>query len=292
MNSTFSQQEKYYYQIEKALRYIGNTYLEQPSLGEIAKQAHLSEFNFQKIFTRWAGISPKKFLQFLTKEHAKSLLDQSKNLLEVTYDSGLSSPSRLHDLFVTTEALTPGEYKLRGEGLEISYGFHATPFGQSLIGVTDKGICYLAFDDGSGLSGLLSDMQTRFPKARLTKDIKKTEPHVKRIFTGRGKSHMHLLGSSFQIKVWEALMKVPAGQLTTYQSIAKSIGRPTASRAVGGAVGGNPIAYLIPCHRVIRSVGEFGNYRWGAERKKIILGWEFSVDQRLSNYSIVAQNAF
>lgn len=282
MTTNFSQQQRYYYQIEKALRFLGDRYLEQPALADVAKQAHMSEYHFQRLFTEWAGISPKKFLQYLTREHAKKLIDRSRNLLEVTYDSGLSSPSRLHDLFITTEALSPGEYKNRGEGLDIHYGFHPTPFGKGLIGLTAKGICFLAFDDGSGPRAILDDLKGRYPKATYIEDAVRTHAKLAQIFTPGKKAEVHLMGSGFQIKVWEALLKVPPGHLTTYQNLARAIGKPKASRAVGGAVGGNPIAYLIPCHRVIRSIGDFGDYRWGRERKKIILGWEFSGQQKLS----------
>ncbi|MCL4528863.1 MAG: methylated-DNA--[protein]-cysteine S-methyltransferase [Chloroflexi bacterium] len=273
----FKELSEDYLRIEQAILYLEKHYKDQPSLEEIAANIGLSEFHFQRIFTQWAGISPKRFLQFLTKENAKKLLDQSENLLDTTLQVGLSSLGRLHDLFVTAEAMTPGEYKSRGEGLTIRYGIHPTPFGKCLIGATDRGICHLSFvqaSEGDAIDALVTDWK----EARMIEDNRATAPLVAPIFllNARGQTplHLHLRGTNFQLKVWEALLNVPTGAVTTYQRLAARIGQPTASRAVGTAVGHNPIAVLIPCHRVIRSVGEFGNYRYGAPRKMALLGWE------------------
>lgn len=267
-----------YERIEKAIHFIEENYQRQPELGEIAASAGLSEFHFQRLFTRWAGISPKRFLQFLTKENAKDLLQHS-SVLNATYSVGLSSPGRLHDLFVSTEAVTPGEYKTAGEGLTIQYGFHPTPFGEALIGLTERGICHLSFVQNSRESALLN-LKSRWSRATLQEDQHATGAMLAPIFSlGEHPTPIALFlsGTNFQLKVWEALLTVPRGALTTYEQVAAQIGQPTALRAVGTAIGHNPIAYLIPCHRVIRKMGEFGNYRWGTARKKALLGWESAV---------------
>jgi AraC family transcriptional regulator, regulatory protein of adaptative response / methylated-DNA-[protein]-cysteine methyltransferase len=273
---------QHYQLIEQAIQYIEANARRQPELEEIASAVGLSEYHFQRMFTQWAGISPKRFLQFLTKEHAKELLDRSENLLETTHQIGLSSLGRLHDLFINTEAVTPGEYKSRGAGLSIRYGIHPTPFGKCLIAVTERGICNLSFVDGSegkAIDNLVKD----WDQARMTEDYKATSPLVTRIFLnpkpdpGFEKLNLHLRGTNFQIKVWEALINIPTGAVTTYEHIAAQIGRPNAVRAVGSAIGHNPIAYLIPCHRVIRKSGEFGNYLYGSARKKAILVKEIGV---------------
>ena len=273
----FKELSEDYLRIEQAILYLENHYKDQPSLEEVAASIGLSEFHFQRIFTRWAGISPKRFLQFLTKESAKDLLERSENLLDATYQVGLSSLGRLHDLFVTTEAVTPGEYKSRGAGLTIRYGIHPTPFGKCLIGVTERGICHLGFvqtSEGDAIDALVSDWQ----EAKMIEDHRTTAPLIAPIFIlnmrEQSPLHLHLRGTNFQLKVWEALLNVPTGAATTYEGLAAQIGQPKASRAVGSAVGHNPIAVLIPCHRVIRKLGEFGNYRYGAARKMALLGWE------------------
>jgi AraC family transcriptional regulator of adaptative response/methylated-DNA-[protein]-cysteine methyltransferase len=268
-----------YLRIEQAILYLENHYKDQPSLEEVAANSGLSEYYFQRLFTRWAGVSPKRFLQFLTKEGAKDLLSRSENLLDTTHQVGLSSLGRLHDLFVNTEAVTPGEYKTRGAGVTIRYGLHASPFGKCLIATTERGICHLGFvqtSEGDAIDHLVADWK----QARMIEDYKATAPLVKPIFdlryNNRGKPlNVHLRGTNFQLKVWEALLQVPAGAVTTYEAIASQIGKPGARRAVGTAVGHNPIAVLIPCHRVIRKVGEFGNYRYGVLRKKALLAREF-----------------
>ena len=269
---------QHYRLIEQAIEYIEANLQQQPELEEIASAVGLSEYHFQRLFTRWAGISPKRFMQFLTKEQAKEFLDQSENLLETTHRTGLSSLGRLHDLFVNTEAVTPGEYKSRGAGVNIRYGIHPTPFGKCLIATTERGICHLGFVDGSegkAIDGLAAHWQ----QANMLEDYTATAPLVNRIFLDSGMDtplKLHLRGTNFQIKVWEALLNIPTGALTTYEHIAARIGNPRAVRAVGSAVGDNPIAYLIPCHRVIRKSGEFGNYLYGSARKKAILARELA----------------
>jgi AraC family transcriptional regulator, regulatory protein of adaptative response / methylated-DNA-[protein]-cysteine methyltransferase len=268
-----------YLRIEQAILYLENHYKDQPELGEVAASIGLSEYHFQRLFTRWAGVSPKRFLQFLTKEGAKHLLSTSENLLDTTHQVGLSSLGRLHDLFVTAEAVTPGEYKSHGAGVTIRYGIHPTPFGKCLIATTEHGICHLSFvqiSEGDAIDSLVSDWK----QAKMIEDHRSTITLIKPIFdlryNHRGKPlNVHLRGTNFQLKVWEALLQIPAGEVTTYAGIASRIGKPNATRAVGTAVGHNPIAVLIPCHRVIRKVGEFGNYRYGALRKKALLAREF-----------------
>ena len=277
MNTNLKQLSEDYLRIEQAITYLESHYKDQPSLEEVAANIGLSEFHFQRLFTRWAGVSPKRFLQFLTKEGAKELLNRSENLLDTTHQVGLSSLGRLHDLFVTTEAVSPGEYKSRGEGVTIRYGLHASPFGKCLIAVTDRGICHLGFvqaSEGNAIDNFVADWKN----ARMIEDHKHTAPLIESVFdvSSRGKLNLHLRGTNFQLKVWEALLKIPAGTVTTYEGLAERIGQPTASRAVGTAVGHNPIAVLIPCHRVIRKIGEFGNYRYGAPRKKALLAIEYS----------------
>lgn len=284
MEST-TELSQHYQLIEQAIQYIETNVQRQPELGEIASAVGLSEYHFQRLFTRWAGISPKRFMQFLTKEHAKELLAHSENLLETTHQVGLSSLGRLHDLFVNTEAVTPGEYKSHGAGLAIHYGLHPTPFGKCLIATTERGICHLGFvqtSEGNAIDNLVADWK----QAKMIEDYKTTAPLITRIFSNPTPDSvfdkenqplkLHLRGTNFQIKVWEALLNIPTGTVTTYEHIAAQIGNPNALRAVGTAVGHNPIAVLVPCHRVIRKSGEFGNYRYGIARKKALLAKEFS----------------
>ncbi|MBN1450284.1 MAG: methylated-DNA--[protein]-cysteine S-methyltransferase [Anaerolineales bacterium] len=273
----FHQLSEDYWRIERAIQYLEKHANRRPELNEIASAVGLSEYHFQRIFSRWAGISPKRFLQFITKEGAKEMLAQSENLLDTTYGVGLSSLGRLHDLFVTTEAVTPGEYKSGGAGLTIRYGLHDTPFGKALIGVTERGICHLGFvgsTEGDAIDALVADWQ----QARMIEDHKATAPLIEPIFDldrrGNTPLRLHLRGTNFQLKVWEALLRIPPGAVTSYEGLAEQAGRPGASRAAGTALGRNPIAVLIPCHRVIRKLGEFGNYRYGTIRKKALLGWE------------------
>lgn len=276
METTLERSQDYYL-IEQAIRFIESNVSRQPDLEEVAAAVGMSEFHFQRTFTRWAGISPKRFLQFLTKEHAKELLAQSKNLLDTTHQVGLSSLGRLHDLFVATEAMTPGEYKTRGAGVTIRYGIHPTPFGKCLIAITERGICHLGFvitSEGDAIDKLVAQWR----QARMIEDYKVTAPLIAPIFDlgqrGGQPLAIHLRGTNFQIKVWEALLQIPQGAVTSYEQIAARIGKPSAVRAVGTAIGHNPIAVLIPCHRVLRKDGDFGNYRYGSARKKALLGWE------------------
>lgn len=268
----FIQLSEDYSRVERAIEYIQNNANRQPNLKEVAESVNLSEYHFQRLFTRWAGISPKRFLQFLTKENAKTLLRQS-SLLDAAYSAGLSSPSRLHDLFVQCEAVTPGEYKLHGAGMRIKHGFHATPYGECLLASTERGICFLAFVTDEGRSVALQTMKAEWKNADWIEDSKQTKHHIQAIFTTGRKSNIQLQvrGTNFQIKVWEALLRIPSGQVTSYEELADVIGEPSAPRAVGNALAHNPIAFLIPCHRVLRKVGDFGNYRYGQARKKAML---------------------
>lgn len=278
MNTNFKQSSEDYLRIEQAILYLENHFKDQPNLDEVAANVGLSEFHFQRLFTRWAGVSPKRFLQFVTKESAKDLLDKSENLLDTTHQVGLSSLGRLHDLFVNTEAMSPGEYKSKGEGVTIRYGIHLTPFGKCLIGLTERGICHLGFvqgSEGEAIDNLVSDWK----EAKMIEDYRATAALVGPIFDLRFNTRikpltLHLRGTNFQLKVWEALLQIPAGSVSTYEGIASRIGNPNAIRAVGTAVGHNPIAMLIPCHRVIRKAGEFGKYRYGALRKMALLAYE------------------
>jgi AraC family transcriptional regulator of adaptative response/methylated-DNA-[protein]-cysteine methyltransferase len=274
----FKQSSEDYLRIEQAILYLENHFKDQPNLDEVAANVGLSEYHFQRLFTRWAGVSPKRFLQFVTKESAKELLDKSENLLDTTHQVGLSSLGRLHDLFVTTEAVTPGEYKSKGEGVTIRYGIHLTPFGKCLIGLTERGICHLGFvqsSEGEAIDNLVNDWK----EAKMIEDYRATASLVGPIFDLQFNTRikpltLHLRGTNFQLKVWEALLQIPTGAVTTYEGIASRIGKPSATRAVGTAVGHNPIAVLIPCHRVVRKAGEFGKYRYGSLRKKALLAYE------------------
>ena len=270
---------KDYERIEKAIQFLGENFQDQPSLAEIAHAAGMSEFHFQKMFQRWAGISPKRFLQFLTKEHAKELLKNS-NLMDASFDTGLSGPSRLHDLFISCEAVSPGEFKQKGKGLVIKYGFHPSPFGKCFIALTDRGICSLLFPGKMNQKEILKEFKKTWANAEFLHDQNETRKFVEVIFnpakskTGTKPIRLLCRGTNFQIKVWEALLRIPKGSVVTYQTIAQAIGSPRASRAVGSAVSKNSIAYLIPCHRVIRGLGHLGGYRWGLPRKQAILGLE------------------
>ena len=271
-----------YQRIEAAIQYLEKNFQRQPELEEVAEKVHLSAFHFQRIFTEWAGISPKRFLQFLTVDYLKEKLHQSKNLVEVADAAGLSSQSRVYDLFTTLEGVTPQEYKLHGSGIRIEYGFHFTPFGQCLIGITERGICWLSFlqadeDPNAGVEA----MKEHWHNSVFHQDQTLTASFVEKIFrhpssAPPGKLHVFVKGTNFQLKVWEALLKVPIGEVTTYKGVAEAIQHPKAMQAVGSAVGANHIAYLIPCHRVIRKDGILGEYRWSSARKKSIIGWELA----------------
>ena len=268
-----------YDRIATAIEYIVDHVDDQPSLDDIAEHLSLSPHHFQRLFSRWAGISPKRFLQTLTVKHAKKLLEESSTVMEATHELGLSSSARLHDHFVTLEGITPGEFKSKGEGLEISYGVHECPFGEVFLATTKRGICHLIFLDQyqrqTDIDQAIYEIEDKFHGADLQKDQKLTKLLVKKIFSSE-KENLPLIaaGTNFQINVWKALLEIPSGQVSTYGTIAKLIGNPKASRAVGSAVGANPISFIIPCHRVIQSTGVIGNYRWGPTRKKAILGWE------------------
>ncbi len=267
-----------YARIAEAIRFLEAHQPQQPSLDALAAHLNLSPYHLQRLFARWAGISPKRFVQFLTVEHAKRLLQGPANLLDVSLESGLSGPSRLHDLFVTVEAVTPGEFKTGGLGLTIRYGWHESPFGGCLLAVTERGICGLTFSD-EGPDGLLADLRTRWPAATLRADAEATAPVLARIFpAGHAIEpkpvHLLLKGTNFQLKVWEALLRIPPGAAASYVDVARVVCSERAARAVGAAVGANAIGYLIPCHRVLRKSGAVEGYRWGSVRKKAILGWE------------------
>ena len=274
-----------YRRIEKAIEFLAENYHLQPSLDEVARSVNLSEFHFQRLFRRWAGISPKRLVQFLTLEHAKQMLEESRSVLDAAYDAGLSSPSRLHDLFVTAEAMTPGEFKAKGAGLEISYGFHPSPFGECLLAVAERGICGLGFVGEGGRKQTLEDFKRRWPAAQFQENPEKTGSYIRGIFIAKKRNGSHplkllLMGTNFQIKVWEALLRIPPGSVACYEDLARQVGKPSAARAVGSAVGRNPISFLIPCHRAIRKMGITGDYHWGAARKKAILAWEAARQSR------------
>ncbi len=284
VNLPFEQQAEDYARIEQAIHYLEQNYLSQPELADVAASVGLSEFHFQRLFTRWVGISPKRFLQFLTKEHAKRVLNRSGDVLAAAYSSGLSGPGRLHDLFVSCEAVTPGEYKRAGSGLEIRYGFHPTPFGECLLAQTARGVCGLGFVEPDGREAALAQLRSRWRNAELIHDPEGGRAVISQIFQPVGQQAaplaLFLNGTNFQIKVWEALLRIPTGSLATYADIAQAIGMPGSARAVGNAVGSNPLALIIPCHRVIRKDGSFGEYHYGSARKKAILGWEFASRDR------------
>lgn len=268
-----------YERIATAIEYIQAHFQSQPNLDEVAEKVHLSPAHFQRLFTEWAGTSPKKFLQYISLQHAKSVLrgKQQATLFDATYQTGLSSTSRLHDLFVSIEAMTPAEYKNGGGNLSIHYSFVSTPFGATIVASTPKGICYMAFETDPVMA--VENLRVRFPNADLTQKREAVHQSAVGIFARLGggtpqQVKLHLKGTEFQLKVWESLLHIPQGGLTTYQSIARQIDNPKASRAVGSAIGSNPVAYLIPCHRVIQSSGVFGGYMWGPTRKAAIIGWE------------------
>jgi len=266
-----------YRRIADAINYIKSNFKEQPNLDELAGKVNLSPFHFQRLFTDWAGISPKKFLQYLSLDYAKTILkDKQATLFDTAFETGLSGTGRLHDLFMTIEGMTPAEYKNGGKTLSINYSFAESPFGNIIVASTTKGICYMAFADERGEA--FNNLQAQFPNAEYTQTVDLIQQNALFIFkkdwSQLSNIKLHLKGTGFQLKVWEALLNIPLGGLTTYSSVAAAIHQPAASRAVGGAVGGNPVAFLIPCHRVIKSTGETGQYHWGATRKCAIIGWE------------------
>jgi len=263
--------------IEKAIDFIRENLSNQPSLEEIASEVGLSTFHFQRIFSEWVGVSPKKFMQYLTLERAKSVLgEQQLSLFAAADELGLSGTGRLHDLFVNIEGMTPGEYKNGGENLRISYNVYDSPFGNLVIASTSKGICHISFVEN--LKQAEKIVHEKFANAKFQHEEVEMHRKALAIFSGDWSQleqiKLHLKGTDFQLKVWQALLSIPSGQLTTYSTMATCVGNPKASRAVGTAVGQNPIAYLIPCHRVIQSTGNFGQYHWGATRKAAMIGWE------------------
>ncbi|WP_349436636.1 bifunctional helix-turn-helix domain-containing protein/methylated-DNA--[protein]-cysteine S-methyltransferase [Pararhizobium sp. A13] len=266
--------------VSRVVEMLTENYRDQPSLETIAGEIGQPPTQLQKTFTRWAGLSPKAFLQAVTLDHAKRLLRQEElPLLETSFEVGLSGPSRLHDLFVTHEAMSPGEWKLRGGGLTIRYGFHPSPFGVALVMVTDRGLAGLAFSDAGGEKASFEDMANRWPNAQYVEDSAATAAYAARIFDSREwcpeePLRIVLIGSDFQIRVWETLLKIPMGKAVTYSDIACNIGQPTASRAVGAAVGRNPISFVVPCHRALGKSGALTGYHWGLTRKRAMLGWE------------------
>lgn len=285
MRETYQVAALDYQRIEQAIQFLEHHFHTQPSLQDIAKHVHLSEYHFQRLFSRWVGISPKRFLQYLTKEYAKELLQESQSVLDVTYETGLSSPGRLHDLFINCEAVTPGEFKSRGEKVLIEYGFHPTPFGECLLSVTERGICGLAFINNNDRQKEVAALKRRWQNARFSENPEKTGQLIAYIFNSFPQKppvpfYLFLKGTNFQIKVWEALLKIPYAQVVSYEDIAAKIGKPKAVRAVANAVANNPVPFLIPCHRVIRKLGDFGGYQGGTARKKAILGWEAAKSTR------------
>jgi len=265
--------------VRGVLEFLTENWRDQPSLERIAEKAGLSPFHLQRTFTRWAGLTPKQFLQAITLDHARELLAQSASVLDTTFEVGLSGPGRLHDLFVSHEAMTPGVYKARGAGVIISYGFHPSPFGTALVMCTDHGLAGLAFCDDGGREAALADMMGRWPKADYRPDQAATANYARRVFDpGDWQSDVPLrvvmIGTDFEIRVWETLLRIPMGGAVCYSDIAEHIGRPAAARAVGAAVGRNPISFVVPCHRVLGKSGKLTGYHWGLTRKRAILGWE------------------
>jgi AraC family transcriptional regulator of adaptative response/methylated-DNA-[protein]-cysteine methyltransferase len=268
--------------IRRAVAFLSKTWAEQPSLDRLAAHLGLSPAHCQKLFKRWCGLSPKEFVQAITVDHARALLDGSASVLDAAHEVGLSGGSRLHDLFVSHEAMTPGDYKRRGEGLEMAYGFHASPFGEALLIATERGLAGLAFvdeDKGQTRQDGLADMMQRWPKAHYVEAPAKTAPHAKQIFDAAGWSRerpmrLVMIGTDFDVRVWQTLLKIPMGRAVSYTDIARHIGAPSASRAVGSAVGRNPISFVVPCHRVLRGDGSLGGYHWGLTRKRALIGWE------------------
>lgn len=267
------QQTKDYRRVAEAIRYLGGKRAAQPSLAEVAVHVGVSPAHFQRLFTRWVGVSPKRYVQYLTLGHARRLLADRMTLLDAAYESGLSSPGRLHDLFVTWEAMTPGEYASGGRGLEIAYGWFSSPFGTALALGTDRGLCGLAFAEEKERGEVFSDMARRWPHAYFDERPDQLEEPVRRAFE-QGETRLLLSGTPFQIKVWEALLRIPSGYVSTYETIARAAGNPNAVRAAGTAIGRNPLAWLIPCHRALRKSGELGGYHWGLGTKRAMLARE------------------
>ncbi|MFQ5945467.1 MAG: bifunctional transcriptional activator/DNA repair enzyme AdaA [Anaerolineae bacterium] len=273
-----------YDRVEAAIRFIDDNFRDQPDLDRIASEVGLSPYHFQRLFRQWAGISPKRFLEFVTVESAKRFLDESRSVLDATYEVGLSGPGRLHDHFVNLEAVTPGEFKEKGAGLEIRHGVHPTPFGSALMAGTDRGICAISFLQSGPADAELEDLRRTWPGADLVEDPEATRRLGDQIFNqkpdpARG-IDLFVKGTNFQIQLWKALLEIPLGSVRSYGDIARAMGRPSSARAVGASLVRNPIAYVIPCHRVIRESGGFGDYRWGRTRKRAMIAWEASRFER------------
>ena len=266
-----------YNRIADAINYIEQNFKAQPNLDEVAEKIHLSPYHFQRMFSDWAGVSPKKFLEYISIEHAKNILkDRQATLSDAAFDTGLSGTGRLHDLFIKIEGMTPGEFKNGGENLSINYSYAESPFGNLLVASTAKGVCYMVFANDEQTA--LNDLHRQYPNAQFRQMVDLIQQNALYIFTHDWSKldeiKLHLKGTGFQLKVWETLLKIPMGQLTSYGNIAKQINQPGASRAVGSAIGDNPVAFIIPCHRVIQSTGLLGGYHWGSIRKKAMIGWE------------------
>jgi len=270
-----------YARIKFAIAFLTEHWREHPDLDQLAAELGMSPAHAQKFFKRWCGLSPKEFQQAITIDHARALLEDSASVLETAYEVGLSGPGRLHDLFVDHEAMTPGDYKRRGEGLQMAYGFHPCPFGLALIVATERGVCGLGFCDAEGpedASPALDDMKRRWPAAHFTEQPEQTGPYAEAIFApqmpAKKPLNLVMIGTDFEVRVWDALLKIPAGRATTYSDLARHIGKPNAARAVGAAVGRNPISFVVPCHRVLGKSGDVTGYHWGVTRKRAIIGWE------------------
>ncbi|MGV3765106.1 MAG: methylated-DNA--[protein]-cysteine S-methyltransferase [Chitinophagaceae bacterium] len=272
-------QSHHYNRITEAIRYLGENFRSQPDLDELASKMHLSSFHFQRLFTEWAGVSPKKFLQYISVEHAKAMLRERATLMDAAFETGLSGTGRLHDLFIHIEGMTPGEYKNGGAALSIQYAFAATQFGPVIVASTSRGVCYMAFYAEETIA--LEELKQKFPGATFSRTTDTYQQEALKVFSGApAQVKLHLKGTPFQLKVWEALLKIPPGQLSSYSLLAQQIAHTKASRAVGSAVGDNPVAYIIPCHRVIQASGIIGQYHWGSVRKASMIGWEAALHER------------
>jgi AraC family transcriptional regulator, regulatory protein of adaptative response / methylated-DNA-[protein]-cysteine methyltransferase len=265
--------------VRRVIETISLDYRDQPSLDALADAVGETPTGLQKLFSRWAGLSPKGFLQAVTLNHARRLLDEGAPLLDAAYEVGMSGPGRLHDLFVTHEGMAPGEYKARGEGLTIRWGWHLSPFGRALVMVTERGLAGLAFAEGGNERAVFADMAGRWPNAAFSEAVAATAPYAARIFDparwrAQEPLRVVLIGTDFQLRVWDALLKIPMGRAESYGAIAKRIGSPAASRAVGAAIGANPVSFVVPCHRAVGASGALTGYHWGLTRKRAMLGWE------------------
>jgi len=269
-----------YTRIENAMTYMSEHLSDQPTLEEIAAHVHLSPFHFHRVFCRWAGTTPKRFLQALTLERSKRMLENDDSLMDVALNIGLSGGSRLYDHFVKLEAVTPGEYRNQGHEVTIQYGTHETPFGETFVAVTPRGVCRIAFLGAESAEQILTDLHQNWPKASFVRNDNATNYVAKMLFSNLKDDSsnplaLHVAGTNFQVAVWKALLRIPSGKLANYSQIANALGHPKASRAVGNAVGANPVALLIPCHRVIQKSGALGGYRWGTSRKQLLQAWEY-----------------